>query len=143
MGQGRNTADAGQRLRVFVVEDSTRLLRRLVELLAAAGLEIVGHTDTAGTAIREIAATAPDVVIVDIALRSGSGFDVLRAIDSIDNGRRPTAMVLSNYTAHPYRAAARKLGVEYYFDKSSEVFAMIRLLSSMTSRPRMCVGSDR
>ena len=68
---------SGRQLRVYLVEDSAMLLSRLVELLEGAGVAVVGHADTTATAIREIDATAPDVVIIDIALRHGNGFDVL------------------------------------------------------------------
>lgn len=134
-------AGSGRRLRVYVVEDSVKLLTRLLELLEGAGAEIVGHSDAAETAIREIVANGPEVVIVDIALRRGNGFDVLRSLQSHSNGRRPVAIVLSNYTDHPYRAAAREFGVEYYFDKSKEVFAMLQLVSKMVRDVSLRNGS--
>jgi len=138
----RNMGNPGHRLRVYVVEDSAKLLRRLLEMLEGIGVEIVGHTDTAATAIREIAAATPDVVIVDIALRRGNGFDVLRALDSGDAARRPITIVLSNYTTQPYRAAAKRLKVEYYFDKGSEVFTMLQVVASMARSVGLRNGSD-
>jgi two-component system OmpR family response regulator len=132
----------GRRLRLYVVEDSAVLLRRLLELLEGVGVDVVGHADTAAIAIRDVAAAAPDVVIVDIALRHGNGFDVLRAFAPRNGIRRPTVMVLSNYTSRPYRVAARHLGVEYYFDKSTEIFAMLQVLSSMARSITMRNGSD-
>ena len=132
----------GRQLRLFVVEDSAVLLRRLLELLDGIGVDVVGHADSAAMAIRDIAAAAPDVVIVDIALRHGNGFDVLRAFAPRNGIRRPTVMVLSNYTSRPYRAAAQRLGVEYYFDKSSEIFAMLQAVSSMARSIGLLNGSD-
>ena len=133
---------SGRQLRVYLVEDSAMLLSRLVELLEGAGIAVVGHADTTATAIREIDATAPDVVIVDIALRHGNGFDVLRILAARNGVGRPTAIVLSNYTSGPYRAAAKRLGVEYYFDKSSEIFTMLSVLASMARRAGLRNGSD-
>jgi DNA-binding NarL/FixJ family response regulator len=129
-------------LRLYVVEDSAILLRRLLELLDGVGVDVVGHADRAAIAIRDIAAAAPDVVIVDIALRLGNGFDVLRSVAPRDGERSPTVMVLSNYTSRPYRAAAQRLGVEYYFDKSTEIFAMLQVLSSMARSIGLRNGSD-
>ena len=133
----------GRQLRTYVVEDSTVLLKRLADLLDEVGIDVVGHADNAVTAIREIATMAPDVIIVDIALRNGNGFDVLRAFAPKNGVRRPTPIVLSNYTAKPYRTAAQRLGVEYYFDKSSEIFTMLQILQSMARGIGLRNGSER
>ncbi|HEY3177389.1 MAG TPA: response regulator [Casimicrobiaceae bacterium] len=133
---------SGRQLRVYVVEDSAVLLRRLVELLEGIGVENVGQADSAASAIRDIAAVRPDVVIVDIALRHGNGFDVLRALAPRNGIRSPTAIVLSNYTSKPYKAAAKRLGVEYYFDKSSEIFTMLQVVASIARSIGLRNGSD-
>jgi two-component system, OmpR family, response regulator len=121
-----------QRLRVYLVEDSAALLPRLVELLESRGVEIIGHADTAQAAISGIAMACPDVAIVDIALRNGTGFDVLRGLE-LSKGirRRPIAVMLTNHTTQPYRAMAKRLGAAYFFDKSREIVAMLRTIASI------------
>ena len=81
--------------------------------------------------------------IVDIALRRGNGFDVLRAFAPKNGVWRPTPIVLSNYTTKPYRTAAERLGVEYYFDKSREIFTMLKTLQSMARGIGLRNGSER
>ena len=121
-----------QRLRVYLVEDSAALLPRLVESLESMGAEIVGHADTAQAAISEIAMMCPDVAIVDIALRNGTGFDVLRGLELSKGIRgRPIAVMLTNHTTQPYRAMAKRLGAAYFFDKSREIVAMLRTIASI------------
>ena len=120
------------RLRVYLVEDSATLLARLREQLEALSVDIVGDTDAAATAIREIAVLEPDVAIIDIALRQGTGFDVLRALSRRNYG--PVPIVLTNYTSKPYRAAALRLGVEHYFDKNTDMFEMLRLIAVIDAR---------
>jgi DNA-binding NarL/FixJ family response regulator len=132
---------AGRRLRVYVVEDSVILAKRVIELLRGIDVDIAGHADSAAAAISGITETTPDLVIVDIALRHGNGFDVLRSFDN-SNGRHPVAIVLSNYTSRPYKAAARQLGVEYYFDKSTEIFSMLRTVESMAKSMGLRNGSE-
>ena len=96
-------------MQVFLVEDSPPVRERLTDmLLALPGTQVLGHAVEADGAIREILAGAPDVVLLDISLASGSGFDVLRAV-------RPQApqidfYVLSNVSAYPYRQLADTLG---------------------------------
>jgi DNA-binding NarL/FixJ family response regulator len=119
-------------LRIYLVEDSPILVSRLIEVLQNAGAQIVGHSSSAAIAIAEIDASRPDVVTVDIALQSGNGFDVLSALARRDVNDRPICVVLTNYVSAAYRNAAKRLGVKYFFDKSSEVFEMLKLLKSIT-----------
>ncbi|HEX6530957.1 MAG TPA: response regulator, partial [Burkholderiales bacterium] len=67
-------------MQVFLVEDSPLIRDRLLALLGSVpGAQVCGHANNAGAAVREILATRPDVVVLDIALADGTGFDVLRA----------------------------------------------------------------
>jgi len=66
------------------------MVRLLRELLGSdPALEVVGQSAQAGVATAEIIALAPDVVIVDIALESSTGFDVLRALSARQGESRP------------------------------------------------------
>jgi two-component system response regulator DevR len=67
-------------VRVFVVEDSEQIRRRLDDLIAQAGAQTAGHAAEVEPATRAILETHPDVVILDLQLADGSGFDVLRAV---------------------------------------------------------------
>lgn len=66
------------RLRVLVVDDA-RLARREMQTLLAAmdGVECIGEADDVPAAREAIARLHPDVVLLDIQMPSGSGFDVL------------------------------------------------------------------
>lgn len=65
-------------LRVLVVDDA-RLARREMRTLLAAmeGVECIGEADDVPAAREAIARLHPDVVLLDIQMPSGSGFDVL------------------------------------------------------------------
>lgn len=65
-------------LRVLVVDDA-RLARREMQTLLAAmdGVECIGEADDVPAAREAIARLHPDVVLLDIQMPSGSGFDVL------------------------------------------------------------------
>jgi hypothetical protein len=39
--------------------------------------------------------------------------------------------VLTNYASPPYRDLAKRLGVDYFFDKGSEIHQMFKLVGSM------------
>jgi len=103
-----------------------RLLRDLLQG-DERSVRVVGQSTTASVAIEEIRALAPDVAIVDIALENGNGFEVLEALR--DHGdSRPVIVVLSNFASQRYREEARRLGADYFFDKSSEILKLVETI---------------
>src|SRR5437763_17088800 len=102
--------DAATRLRVCVVGDSPVILKRLVADIEEAGAELAGHSDSAPGAIAALASVPTDVVINDIQLRSGPGFDVLRALQDMTSGRSQIKLVLTNHPGSAYRERCFRLG---------------------------------
>ncbi|MFY9316542.1 MAG: response regulator [Burkholderiales bacterium] len=105
-------------VRVFVVEDSARIRQRLDELIEAAGATNAGHAAEVGPATRAILATRPDIVILDLQLADGTGFDVLRAVH--DAAPEIDVYLFTNFAADPYRQLAERLGARGFIDKSRE-----------------------
>ena len=105
--------------KIYLVEDSPLVRERLHILLGTvAGACVVGHAATAQAAIAAILAERPDIVLLDLSLAEGSGFDVLRAVR--DQAPEVDFYMLSNYAADPYRQLAERLGARGYFDKSRD-----------------------
>lgn len=65
--------------RVLVVDDEESILRFLRPALEANGYEMRSVGTVAG-ALKEIAASAPDVVVLDLGLPDGDGKDVIRRV---------------------------------------------------------------
>lgn len=106
-------------MQVFIVEDSPLVRARLVDLLESVpGTSVVGQAAQAPAAIRDILATRPDVVLLDLNLGEHSGFDVLRAV--APQAPEIDFYMLSNFAADPYRQLAERLGARDFFDKSRE-----------------------
>jgi DNA-binding NarL/FixJ family response regulator len=106
-------------MKVFLVEDSAMVRERLESLLAQMpGTTIVGRAAGAAAAVREILATRPDLVLLDVQLAQGSGFDVLRALQA--QAPELPVVMLSNYCADPFRQIAERLGARAFFDKAKE-----------------------
>ena len=107
-------------LRVLIVEDSAVLAARLTELMQEPGADVgvIETADTEADALALIETCPPDVVILDLHLRIGSGFGVLRGLASC--GHRPKVVILSNTPLPEYRLAADGFGVEAFLDKSRD-----------------------
>ena len=65
-------------VKVFIVDDSTHLCEMLSELIEDPGnVTVCGTADNARRAVDDIRRMDPDIVIADLQLREGSGFDVI------------------------------------------------------------------
>jgi DNA-binding NarL/FixJ family response regulator len=120
-------------LRVLLAEDSSLLAARLTELIHRLPyVELVGTVDCEADTLSHVASDRPDVLILDLHLRSGSGFGVLRALSgsrSPAQGRRPKIVILTNFGLPEYRREAEAFGVEAFLDKSRDYFRLPSLLT--------------
>jgi two-component system, OmpR family, response regulator len=120
----------GQALRVLLVEDSSLLAARLAELIRRLpDVNLVETVDTESAALRCVRASTPDVLILDLHLRTGSGFGVLRALDR-RTAMRPKIIILTNFGLPEYRREAETFGIEAFLDKSRDYHRLASLLSS-------------
>jgi CheY-like chemotaxis protein len=109
-------APADRSLSVLLVEDSKVLAERLSEMLAGiSGLELTAVVDTEAAALGAVEDGRIDVILLDLHLRQGTGFGVLRGITR--QTRRPVVVVLTNYDLAEYRRTATALGAQYFLDK--------------------------
>jgi DNA-binding NarL/FixJ family response regulator len=94
------------------------------------GAEPCGHAASAQDAISGIQAAKPDVVVLDIQLAEGNGFNVMRAIRA--SLPQTQFYVLTNFANDAYRRKAESLGARGFFDKSAEFDRLRDALASMT-----------
>lgn len=110
--------------RLLLVEDNPVLQKELAESLNAM-YEVVAVSSTAAEAIAWLQQQPEgwDLAVIDIFLRQGHGFDVLRRCAA----RRPGqgVVMLSNYTREPARSSALNLGADAVFDKGFEMEAFL------------------
>ena len=70
-------------IRVFLLDDHEIVRRGVRELLESEGdIEVVGEAGTAEQALARLAATRPDVAVLDVRLPDGTGVEVCREIRS-------------------------------------------------------------
>lgn len=124
--------------RLLVVEDSPLILERLLRFIdGMTALKVVGVSATAVDAIAKIESERPEFLLLDIALEDGDGFQVLEAIRNLENAPEP--VIFTNYANPFFRARAGALGVNHFFDKSTEFERALRCLSDLATAE----GRDR
>jgi DNA-binding NarL/FixJ family response regulator len=111
---------AGTELTIYIVEDSPAVMERLVEAVGdIPNAKVVGSADAVATALEGMRRSQPRVLILDIQLRGGSGFQVLKHLRA--SASRPEAViVVTNHPSDDYRIASRECGADHFFDKASE-----------------------
>jgi len=106
-------------LKVLLVEDSAVLQERLRELLDhVPGIDLIAVVDSERAAVTILRSIRIDVVLLDLHLKQGTGFGVLRA--TADLPKRAVAVVLTNFALPQYQREASTLGVRYFLDKARE-----------------------
>jgi len=123
-------------LRIYVVEDSPLIRRSIASVIAEAGGELVGVSADAEGAIRNVVVQHPDVILIDIRLASGNGFDVLRALKQHNLAPGARKVVISNYGYAEYKELAVQLGADKFFDKTHEMSQAVELIQMMVEQRR-------
>jgi DNA-binding NarL/FixJ family response regulator len=117
-------------MRVLIVDDSEVFVQHLRSRLAEIiGLEIVGQAGNVADATSEIRKARPDVVILDIRIPGGSGFDVLEGIGK--EPAKPIVVMLTNCSGSQYRKKCLQDGARFFFDKSTEFHEIAQALRSL------------
>jgi DNA-binding NarL/FixJ family response regulator len=128
---------ATQPVTVLIVDDSAQLAEMLGEIVADPGrVEVVGTADSVAAANECIARLAPDVVIVDLQLKDGNGFQVAEAIRRLPDGARTDVVFLTNHTSPEFIRRANELGALAFLDKSSDHARVVELVQARAARER-------
>jgi DNA-binding NarL/FixJ family response regulator len=122
---------SSRNLSVLLVEDSRVLAERLREtLLSVPGVQLAGTVDSEAEAVAALQRQPVDVLLLDLHLRQGTGFGVLRAIPN-DQAKKVVVIVLTNYDLAEYRRAAAALGARYFLDKLRDFDRLPTLLQQI------------
>ena len=105
--------------RLLIVDDHAVVRHGIKVACEAHGFEVIASASNVSEARSAIAALAPDVVIVDINLPDGTGFDLIHWIRKIDS--ELPVIVLSLNDSHEYINSARKVGANSYINKSAPI----------------------
>lgn len=112
---------------VLLVEDDPALVRTVLRNLAVRGYEARAAGSVAG-ARRLIGEMVPGVILLDIDLPDGSGWDVLREL----RGRRQAVPVIVVSASWPNARLVHELQVDAVLQKPFPMESLLRLVSAHT-----------
>ncbi len=123
-------------VRVFLVDDHEIVRRGIADIIdAERDLEVVGEASTAQQALGRVAATMPDVVVLDVRLPDGSGIDVCRSILSSHPGMR--CLMLTAYDDDRASYAAVLAGASGYILKDVRGQKLIEGIRSVAAGKKL------
>lgn len=121
-------------MKILLVEDSRILRDRLRSIISAIPMaSLVAETDNADDARYLLDQHRPEVAVIDLRLRGGSGLALIGHAKAMHSAT--TLIVLTNLAQAEYRARCIELGAHYFFDKSKGIGAFALLLAVL-GRPR-------
>jgi DNA-binding NarL/FixJ family response regulator len=102
--------------RVLIVDDHPQFRAIARELLEGAGYVVAGEATGASEALTAVAAESPDVVLLDVQLSDGNGFDVASALSRDPNG--PIVVLVSSRSEEDYGRRVTRCGARGFVSKS-------------------------
>ena len=130
-GDAGLTLDPELRARVLVVDDDPPLRRMLTRSLNAEGFEVTAAPD-GGAALIAAERSAPDVIVLDVALPAIDGLSVCRRLRG--RGLGTPILMLTARDAVSDRVAGLEAGADDYLVKPFAIQELIARLRALTRR---------
>jgi len=104
------------KVKIYLVDDHPLVREWLTNLIhQQPDLVVCGESEDAPHALQEISATRPDVAIVDISLKDGSGIELIKNLKAMQPG--VAVIVLSMHDERLYAERALRAGAHGYIMK--------------------------
>ena len=129
-------------LNVFIVDDSAVLVDRFIESFRDfPRLHIIGSAATEAEALHLIKIQRVDILVLDLQLRQGTGFGVLRALPMT---KWPElVVVLTNHDIPEFHTAADRLGVAAFLDKASACGRLPEILLELAESRHLIAAVEK
>lgn len=121
--------------RILVVDDETDGCMVVAALLAIAGAQV--RTAAGGReALEVIRAWWPTVLVSDLAMPAGDGYELIRAVRSLRGGAALPAVVLSGATTAEDRERTRAAGFNVHLAKPVDPGELVGVLAQLARTSR-------
>ena len=121
-------------IRVLVTDDQALIRAGLVALFTAApGLEVVGEATDGAQAVAAAAATAPDVILMDIRMPVLDGIGATRQILAAPGEHRPRIIMLTTFDLDEYVYTALGAGAAGFLLKDTPPARIISAIHTIAA----------
>src|SRR5262245_20927467 len=125
MSRDRNTSEGAAR--VLIVDDHPAVREALaLRISTQSGLKVCGEAADVPEALRLVEATDPDVAVIDIALKTGDGIDLIRRIKA--RNQKIRMLVWSMYSESLCAERALRAGAMGYITKEQATSTIIEAI---------------
>ena len=104
------------RQRVLIVDDHAEFRSLARALLERAGFEIVGEAADGAATLRAVDATRPEIVLLDVQLPDGNGFDFAQTLCSREDA--PAVVMISSRDLADFGRRLERSGARGFIPKS-------------------------
>ena len=131
MGTHKSSVKSGQH-RILIVDDHPVVRQGIRTVLQQeADLKVCGEAENAPEAIRLVREMHPDLVIIDLSLKAGSGYELLKQIKSFDPEIR--MLVCSMHDEMIYAERVIRAGAQGYLRKDAAAANIIGAVRKVLS----------
>lgn len=126
--------------RILIVDDHPVVREGLaLQLATQPDLEVVGEAEDIPGALQRAAATKPDLIIVDITLKNGSGLDLIRRLRARDEDVK--LLVWSMHPENLYAERAIRAGAQGYLHKGQATSKLLEAIRTVLAG-RVFISGD-
>ena len=124
-------------LRVLLVDDDEDAMEMLAAFLGGSGAE-VSKAVSAAAALKELGVRAFDVIVSDIAMPVVDGYELVRRVRALDEGRggQTPAVALTAYAGDSDRAQALRAGFQRHLAKPVEPRELLEVIADLAGKSR-------
>ena len=120
-------------MKVLIVDDAILIRRNLVRLVDQLdNVTSIAEATNVPEGIRMVKEYKPDVIILDIRMPGGSGFDVLKYVRK--QPEHILVIILTKYSTDAFREEASIDGADYFLDKSTEFEKVIEIIGTLKNK---------
>lgn len=116
--------------RILLVDDNVDSAESLAEVLALTGHKVWTAHD-GPTALREVRAHLPEIILLDIGLPRMDGYEVARRIRQLPNSGNTTLIAMTGYGQEEDRRKSQEAGFDYHLVKPVDLNEVRQLLGSV------------
>jgi DNA-binding NarL/FixJ family response regulator len=122
-------------VKILIVDDRPSVREGLaLRISLHSDLEVCGEADSEDQALTLVKQTAPDLILVDISLKSGHGIELIKRIRSLDPAIK--MLVITGFQESLYAERAFRAGALGYLNKQESNEKMIEAIRTVLAGER-------